>query len=142
VPTPAITGFTPPSGPVGTVVTINGSYFGSAPTVKFNGAQATTVNVNGAGTQITATVPTDATTGRITVSTTAGNAESANDFTVTVYGWKKVTITAAPTPLSTTTFRDIFFINDTGWVAADNGYILHYRWRRDFYRFDRHRIQE
>jgi len=125
VPAPTITGFTPASGPVGTVVTINGSYFGSAPTVRFNGIQATTVNVNGTGTQITATVPTGATTGKITVTTTAGTGTSADNFTVTVYGWKKVTITAAPAPDATTTFRDIFFINDTGWVTADNGYIYY-----------------
>ena len=79
---PSITSFSPSSGLVGDTVTINGSNFGAAPGVKFNGIAAFS-EVNGAGTVITATVPSGATTGPITVEV-AGEptATSATDFTV------------------------------------------------------------
>jgi hypothetical protein len=61
-PVPTITSFSPTSGSVGTVVTITGTGFLGASAVKFNGTVATTFTVN-SDTQITATVPTGATTG-------------------------------------------------------------------------------
>jgi hypothetical protein len=78
----AITGFTPVSGNVGTVVTISGANFTGATSVKFNGTAATTFTVNSA-TQITATVPSGATSGKISVTTPNGTAQSASNFTVT-----------------------------------------------------------
>ena len=78
---PTITTFTPAGGPVGTVVTILGSNFTGATTVAFNGTAATTFTVN-SPTQITATVPTGATTGTITVTTPIGTATSATPFVV------------------------------------------------------------
>lgn len=78
---PAITGFTPPNGPVGSTVVIAGANLTGATDVRFNGLSATTFNVNSA-TQITATVPAGATTGRISVTTPAGEATSAANFTV------------------------------------------------------------
>jgi hypothetical protein len=42
--------------------------------------------VNAAGTKITATVPSGATTGKISVTTPQGTVQSANDFTVTAAG--------------------------------------------------------
>lgn len=79
---PSITSFSPSSGPVGTSVTINGSNFGTSPVVKFNGTAAVPA-VNGAGTLITTTVPSGATSGKITVEVTGqSTATSATDFTV------------------------------------------------------------
>ena len=79
---PAVTGFTPTSGAPGTAVTINGSGFTGATAVKFNGVAATTFSV-GSDVQITATVPSGATTGPIAVTTSGGTGTSATSFTVT-----------------------------------------------------------
>jgi glucose/arabinose dehydrogenase len=80
--TPSISSFTPASGPIGTQVTINGNNFIGASSVKFNGTAAAVFNVVSAA-QITANVPSGATTGKISVTTAGGTATSANDFTVT-----------------------------------------------------------
>jgi IPT/TIG domain-containing protein len=80
---PSITSFSPGSGPVGTTVTINGTNFGGTTSVSFNGVNAPGFNVNNVGTRITVKVPANATTGRITVTTPAGTATSANNFNVT-----------------------------------------------------------
>jgi hypothetical protein len=78
---PKITGFSPQSGAVGTSVTITGSALTGALFVRFNGTVATfTID---SYTQITATVPAGATTGRIIVRTAGGMTRSAQDFTVT-----------------------------------------------------------
>jgi len=79
---PTISSFTPTSGPVGTSVAITGSNFCGASAVKFNGTDATDFSID-LNTQITATVPTGATTGKITVTTPIGTATSSTDFTVT-----------------------------------------------------------
>jgi hypothetical protein len=79
---PAITSFTPITGPVGTAVTIMGTDFTAASTVSFNGTAATAVTFNSA-TSLTATVPGGATTGPITVATTYGSSTSTTSFTVT-----------------------------------------------------------
>jgi hypothetical protein len=54
-----------------------------ATSVSFNNVNATTFKVNPAGTRITVTVPTGATTGPIKVTTPSGTATSATNFTVT-----------------------------------------------------------
>ena len=79
--TPLISSFTPSSGPVGTQVTITGAGFLAATTLTFGGVKATSFIVNSA-TQITATVPTGAVTGKITVKTAGGTASSSTSFTV------------------------------------------------------------
>lgn len=77
---PAITSFTPTSGPVGTSVTITGSGFTGATAVSFNAVIASfTFNSDS---QITATVPSGATTGPIKVTTSGGSATSTTNFTV------------------------------------------------------------
>jgi len=79
---PSISGFTPASGIIGTVVTINGESFDAGGlVVKFgNGAVVSPTLVS--PTKITASVPDVATTGKITVETVVGSAQSAIDFTV------------------------------------------------------------
>jgi len=83
---PSIFVFQPRSGPVGSSVTISGIRFAAAFAVKFNGTpSAFTVDSNS---QITATVPTGATTGPIEVDVrTTGPfavaAISGPDFEVT-----------------------------------------------------------
>lgn len=78
--TPTIASFTPSSGAVGSSVTITGTGLMQATVVAFNKVSATfTVNSD---MKITATVPTGATTGKISVTTTGGTATSAQSFTV------------------------------------------------------------
>ncbi len=76
-----ITSFTPTSGPVGTPVTITGTAFTGTTKVTFGGVAATTFTVNSA-TQITATVPTGAKTGKIGVTTNGVTVDSKTSFTV------------------------------------------------------------
>jgi uncharacterized repeat protein (TIGR03803 family) len=80
--TPVILSFSPSSGTVGTQVTITGTSFTGASKVTFGGVKATTFSVD-SDTQITATVPAGAKTGKIQVTTPGGTASSATDFTVT-----------------------------------------------------------
>jgi hypothetical protein len=80
--TPTVTSFSPSSGPVGTSVTINGTNFTGVTSVQFNGTAATSYIVNST-VKITATVPTGATTGQISVSTGGGTGTSSTSFTVT-----------------------------------------------------------
>src|SRR5439155_8207600 len=77
---PTITSFTPTSGPVGTIVTMNGLNFAGTTAVKFNGIAAA-FSVDSA-TMIHATAPTGATTGPLSVTTDAGTATSAGNFTM------------------------------------------------------------
>ena len=79
---PVLSSFIPASGPVGTTVTITGSGFIGTTRVTFGSVKATHYNVNSAGTQITATVPTGAVTGNIAVTTPGGTAYKGT-FTVT-----------------------------------------------------------
>jgi hypothetical protein len=82
IPPPTISDFTPGSGPAGTtVVTITGSGFTGATVVAFNGTSATAFTVD-SDVQITATVPTGASTGPISVTTPGGTGTSSAIFTV------------------------------------------------------------
>jgi hypothetical protein len=78
---PTIAGFSPQSGPAGTVVTISGANFTGATSVAFSGRAAKFSIVNDS--QITATVPGTAKTGPISLKTPAGTATSTLSFTVT-----------------------------------------------------------
>jgi len=80
--TPQITSFDPPSGPVGTPVTITGVSLAQTNAVAFGGVISTTFTVL-SDTQVTATVPTGAVTGKIALRTPGGTTTSATDFTVT-----------------------------------------------------------
>lgn len=81
--TPTITSFSPSSGVVGTTVTINGTNFAATltdNTVKFNGTTASLSS--GTTTQLRAVVPLGATTGKLSVTTSAGTGQSSADFVV------------------------------------------------------------
>jgi hypothetical protein len=77
---PSVTSFTPASGAVGTVVTVNGTNLGSATTVTFGGVSAAPTSIS--ETQVKAVVPVDAKTGKIGVTTPAGTGLSAGTFKV------------------------------------------------------------
>jgi YD repeat-containing protein len=80
----SIISFTPASGSVGGAVTISGTGFNSTPsqnTVKFNGVAGTVTSAS--PTQLTVIVPIGATTGTISVTTSAGTVTSSSSFTVT-----------------------------------------------------------
>ena len=64
---PKVSSFSPASGPIGTKVVITGTAFTAATSVQFSGKEASYA-VNSA-TQITATVPAGATTGKVRVAT-------------------------------------------------------------------------
>ena len=82
IPSPIITSFTPAAGSVGVVVVLTGSNFTGATQVAFNGTAAPTFTVN-SGNEIFVTVPAGATTGLISVTTTAGGTGfSTTNFTV------------------------------------------------------------
>jgi hypothetical protein len=80
--TPAISGFAPASGPVGTSVVLSGTGFSGATAVAFNGTAATGFVVN-SDNQITVSVPAGATTGTISVTNAGGTATSATSFVLT-----------------------------------------------------------
>jgi len=71
----------PTSGAVGTPVAITGTGLTQTTKVTFGGVAATAVTVN-SDTQVTATVPTGAKTGKIAVTTKGGSATSKTTFTV------------------------------------------------------------
>ena len=80
-PPPVVASFTPTSGPVATVVVITGANFMGVTQVKFNITNAASFTVN-SDTQITATVPANATTGPISVTTPVGTGVSTTSFMV------------------------------------------------------------
>ncbi|RZL16177.1 MAG: T9SS type A sorting domain-containing protein [Hymenobacter sp.] len=80
---PAITSFTPGSGPVGATVTVTGTHFNGTTGVMLNGAAVPNFVVVDAAT-LTFEVPAGATSGLIAVTTLGGTATSTSAFTVTV----------------------------------------------------------
>ncbi len=76
-----VTTFNPTLGVAGTTVTISGFNFGASPVVRFNGLQAAIQSAT--ATSITATVPSGATSGYITVTGANGTDTSYEPFTVT-----------------------------------------------------------
>lgn len=86
-PPPTIASLSPTSGTVGTSVTITGTNFSEAHSVKFGGVPAASFTVN-SSTQITATVPV-ADTGPVSVTSPDGTAVSASSFEVTTPSHKR-----------------------------------------------------
>ncbi|SRR5579883_722807 len=80
--TPQVLSFDPPSGPVGTTVTITGVSLTQSQGVGFGNRVGAKFTVN-SDTQITATVPSGAITGPVGVLTPGGTGISTSSFTVT-----------------------------------------------------------
>ena len=78
---PVVLNFSPPSGPVGTSVTITGNSFTGVTQVTFGGGKQAGYAVY-SYTRITTTVPVGAVTGTIQVTTLGGTAISSTAFTV------------------------------------------------------------
>jgi DNA/RNA endonuclease G (NUC1) len=79
-PPPAIFSFSPTNGAANTSIVISGTNFSTASAVAFNGVSAGfTIN---SATQISATVPANASSGFISVATSSGTAVSTNIFAV------------------------------------------------------------
>jgi outer membrane protein assembly factor BamB len=83
--TPTVSAFSPRWGLPGTVVTITGSAFTGATLVRFGGAAASSFRVD-SYTQITATVPAGASTGKVKVKAGGPPGASAAKFDVLVAG--------------------------------------------------------
>ncbi len=81
-PVPAITGLSPTNGSPGTFVTINGSNFSTVTSLKFNGTSTAFTIVNNS--QITAYVPSGATSGFVSVTNNCTTVNSAQTFTVNI----------------------------------------------------------
>ena len=79
---PKIITFSPANGPVGTSVVISGVSLKQTSKVTFNGVVASSFLAD-SDSQVTATVPAGATTGRIAITTTGAPADSVTSFTVT-----------------------------------------------------------
>ena len=79
----SIDGFSPTQGSAGTPVTLTGSDFTGATAVRFGGVDASGFAVD-SDTRITATVPTGAASGPLTVVTPAGEATSIGSFHVII----------------------------------------------------------
>ncbi len=77
---PDITDFTPGSGAAGTSVTINGKNFNTSAVVNFDGKAAAVTNVT--LNSLTATVPNNATLGKVSVSVNGFEYTSTDDFYV------------------------------------------------------------
>lgn len=119
MPTVTVTSFTPAIGAPGTAVTIAGTNFTGATAVGFGGVAATAFTVNSA-TQITATVPPGAVTGKVRVTAPVGFGESVGNFTVT--GAVLPTITSfTPTSGTSGTVVTITGTNFTGATAVTFG---------------------
>ncbi len=84
-PVPSITSFDPPSGLVGSSVTVTGSGFTGATSVSFGAIAATSFTVD-SDTQVTAVVPSGFAHKPIKVTTAGGTAKSATNFVVTSGG--------------------------------------------------------
>jgi hypothetical protein len=82
-PPPVISSFAPTSGPVGTEVTLTGSWFTGVTEVTFDVSVAISFTVD-SDTQIRAEVPVGASTGLIRVTNASGIGTSTSAFTVTV----------------------------------------------------------
>ena len=116
---PRINSFDPAKGSAGNKVTIKGKGFGnnvSSTKVFFNGKEGIIASLNDSG--IVAEVPTNATTGKIAVSSVSGSATSAQDFIILPGSW----IRKNDLPASGRIFASGFTIADKGYIG--NGFVF------------------
>lgn len=122
---PIVSGFDPGNGVVGNSVTLLGSSFTNATLVKFNGVDATNFTVLN-NSQIAVTVPTNATTGPVSVIAPGGTGVSAVAFVVDalVVAIRSLTNSAVALswPSSATGFvlQANMNLSTTNWVAVTN----------------------
>jgi Concanavalin A-like lectin/glucanases superfamily/IPT/TIG domain len=122
VPSPVIASFNPASGVEGSTVIITGTNFSStiaSNIVKFNNTTAAVSSAT--ATQLTVTVPANATTGKITITVNGLTATSATDFTVLlpptvtsfspIYALPNAVVTITGTNFSTTPADNVVTIN-------------------------------
>ena len=120
LPAPTITSFTPASGPVGTMVTVQGTNFqlvtnvGLAAPGNVYIAPYTVVNA----TTITFTVPAGATSGLVGVATSSGTAYSATNFTVTVPNPVPTITALSPTTAVAGSGPFSLTVSGTGFLAS------------------------
>ncbi len=128
---PRISTFSPTSGAVGAIVTVNGTGFGSADQVNFGGG-VFVIPTNVTATSLKVAVPPGATTGPITVHTPAGtSAPSATSFTVT-FSVTSISPTSAVyshdvtvTGVGLTGVTAVKFNGVSGVLGANTGTVLH-----------------
>jgi endonuclease G len=124
-PVPGITNVSPASGSVGSSVVIKGPNFAGASVVWFNGTNA--AFVLNSGSQITATVPANASTGPVSVIAPGGLAVSAVSFTVipaSKPGFQSISFAGGNMSLTITgvvaasyTIMVVTNLADTNWVT-------------------------
>ena len=117
-PTPALTAFSPDTGPVGTGVTLTGTGFLGASAVTFDGV-ATPFTV-ASDTRIVTSVPAGAGTGPITVTTPGGTATSAATFLVTAAATLDLSIDGLSLTQASQTYPATvpLVANRTAWVRV------------------------
>jgi hypothetical protein len=93
-PAPTVSGFDPPSALPGATVTISGAHFTGATSVTFNSISASFTFKD--DDDLTATVPTNAKSGPISVTTSAGTGTSSASFTVQTPPSPDFTIDVSP----------------------------------------------
>ncbi|WP_345123998.1 T9SS type A sorting domain-containing protein [Hymenobacter antarcticus] len=117
-PVPVISGFTPASGPAGTVVTVTGTNLDGATAVTFNGTAAgaiTNNTVNG----FTVAAPAGGTDGQICVTTPGGTACSAASY---LYPQAIATGTISPGTYCTGSTITVPFSTNTSLYGAGNAF--------------------
>jgi outer membrane protein assembly factor BamB len=126
-----VTSISPTSGPLHTVVTVNGTGFTAPATVSFNGASTAATVVS--ATKLTVGVPKGSSTGPVTV-TSAGSTVSAGTFTVTA----SIVLSTTGGPPTTTTnidgsgfganeLVDLYYgLTDVALVATNSAGVFYY----------------
>lgn len=79
---PTLTSFTPTNGSIGTLVTLTGANLAGTMSVRVNSTMVTAITILSA-TSIVITIPNDATSGKISISTPGGSVTSTDNFSVT-----------------------------------------------------------
>ena len=98
IPAPAITGFSPSQGPVGTTITVTGRNFGEEglkDTIMLGGLATRVVRATATSAEVV--VPRGANTGALTILGAGGSSQSAAAFTVTALPLSEA-VTVYPTP--------------------------------------------